>query len=578
MANGENIGIYNSAQFTPYISETALDELNDSQKSKIEVKSVTETIAAKYEGLVNIAEIPGVNGTGSIINNYVVFRVARNNTASGKTGYDLNNHYIQNLKESSGKAQVPTAANIIEWASSQEDESNIFGPTPYSWNDFLYCKHYGKIPNNHLLTLRRYPLPVLDNLKGPDGQLLVPIAQAVTWLGEDTGNTLKDILKWTYGYVWKELEASVQEVDGNETQFGSGVEQFAPDKIQKALGLGSVAFNTSNNDWDGRKGVYNEWAKGAYGSQGPYWNRVYGPVNVVHKTYMRDRGLNFSNEINLKFYYRLNSYEKISPKVAMLDVISNFLLLTYSNAKFWGGATRYFPRANKVGFLGDQSKFYSGDYDGYFGSVTKQMSGLFKGGMDFLNKLISNPQEALQSLIKGGVNLGMGNLASKSRPNMLSIRSLLTGEPIGEWHLTVGNPMNPIAVIGNLILKDTSLEFSDKLGAEDFPTEVMFTVKLDHGKPRDKGDIESMLNLGAGRMYYSTLGQMPSERNTFGDGRVDGSIQEKSFETPSTTNANNQQYLNDINVIRNRVAARWGSNFSNNPGLGMFIQSTKTNF
>ncbi len=540
-------------------------------------RSVTEQVISGYTDKVSIGDIPSLNGTNSLFNNYVVFRVARSGAGVNKMDYDNKDHYLNNLKSQyADGASTPSAAKIIEWSSNQSDSNSVFGPAPYAWNDFLYCKYYGKIPNNYMLTLRRYPLPIMDNLKGPDSQVLVPIAQAVTWLGDETNNKLKDIMKWTYHYNWKLLEASVQEVDGNETQYGSGIEQFAPDKIQKALGLASVAGG-GNNDWDGRKNVYNDWSKNAYSQNGPYWNRVYGPVNVVTKTHMRERGMEFGNEITVNFHYKLNSYDRISPKVAMLDIISNFLLLTYSNAKFWGGATRYFPKANKVGFLGDQSKFYAGDYDGYFGSVTTQMSGLFKGGMDFLNKLMSNPADALQSLVKGGLNLGMGNLASKSRPTMLSIRSLLTGEPIGEWHLTVGNPLNPIAVIGNLILKDTSLEFSEKLGAEDFPTEVMFTVKLDHGKPRDKGDIESMLNLGSGRMYYSTLGQLPSEQNTFGDAVIDktGQTDKKNNETAKTQHGG---FKKDIDVIRNRVSARWGTNFGQNAGLDMFISSSKTNF
>jgi hypothetical protein len=36
-------------------------------------------------------------------------------------------------------------------------------------------------------------------------------------------------------------------------------------------------------------------------------------------------------------------------------------------------------------------------------------------------------------------------------PSIEGMRALLTGEPVGNWHLTVGNPLNPMMVIGNLI-------------------------------------------------------------------------------------------------------------------------------
>jgi hypothetical protein len=60
-------------------------------------------------------------------------------------------------------------------------------------------------------------------------------------------------------------------------------------------------------------------------------------------------------------------------------------------------------------------------------------------------------------------------------------------------------------MIGNLIVPDDGMkiEFNDILGVDDFPTEMTATIKLKHGRPRDKGDIESMYNQGQGRLYYA---------------------------------------------------------------------------
>jgi hypothetical protein len=99
----------------------------------------------------------------------------------------------------------------------------------------------------------------------------------------------------------------------------------------------------------------------------------------------------------------------------------------------------------------------------------------------------------------------------------LSIRTFLDGRAVGEWHLTVGNPMNPIAVIGNLCLGQTSIEFSESLGLDDFPTEVKFTVNLTHGRPRAKQDIESMFNLGAGDMSFTPIPPPSSAFNSYGE-------------------------------------------------------------
>jgi hypothetical protein len=95
--------------------------------------------------------------------------------------------------------------------------------------------------------------------------------------------------------------------------------------------------------------------------------------------------------------------------------------------------------------------------------------------------------------------------------------SFLTGAPIGEWHLVVGNPCNPIAMIGNLICENVKIEFSERLGPDDFPAELKATYSLKHGRDRERGDIESMFNRGDGRLYQSSL-------QTYANGQSDGAF------------------------------------------------------
>jgi hypothetical protein len=56
-------------------------------------------------------------------------------------------------------------------------------------------------------------------------------------------------------------------------------------------------------------------------------------------------------------------------------------------------------------------------------------------------------------------------------------------------------------MIGNLIVKDVKIEFSDELGPDDFPIGFKAIVTLDHGLGRDRDAIESMFNRGFGRIY-----------------------------------------------------------------------------
>ena len=82
-----------------------------------------------------------------------------------------------------------------------------------------------------------------------------------------------------------------------------------------------------------------------------------------------------------------------------------------------------------------------------------------------------------------------------------AVNALLTGDPVGQWHVTLGNPLNPIAVIGNLVCTNTAVNFEGAMGVQDFPEKMVVSISLKPGRPRDKADIESMFNSGRGRFY-----------------------------------------------------------------------------
>lgn len=86
-------------------------------------------------------------------------------------------------------------------------------------------------------------------------------------------------------------------------------------------------------------------------------------------------------------------------------------------------------------------------------------------------------------------------------PNIQGMRAILTGEPVGNWHLTVGNPLNPIIVVGNLICTKMDVQFNGELGPDDFPLEMKVTYTIEHGMARDKQGIQSMFNRGGGKIY-----------------------------------------------------------------------------
>jgi len=110
-------------------------------------------------------------------------------------------------------------------------------------------------------------------------------------------------------------------------------------------------------------------------------------------------------------------------------------------------------------------------------------------------------------------------------PAAVALPALVSGDPHGCWHVTIGNPLNPIAMIGNLHLDSSDLSFGPTLGRDDFPTTMKLEVTLKHAKPRDKTDFESIFNAGKGRLYASGYNQdvLNIRGKDFRDKRAGGS-------------------------------------------------------
>jgi hypothetical protein len=237
-----------------------------------------------------------------------------------------------------------------------------------------------------------------------------------------------------------------------------------------------------------------------------YGENIYGDVNVINKTKVRSRGLTYSGNFTLNFEYSLKSLKCVNPRVAMMDIMSNFLILTGNYGAFWGGETRFYGQRNIAPQFGDPEKLRKGDFKGYFSSLLSDVKSGFEnistanGGdgslWDGLKNLASGALQGLLGNLLGG-NVGVAGTAQAPA-------ALLSGEPTGYWHVTVGNPLDPIAMMGNMAVTKTTVQFNDVLGYDDFPTEIKFTVDLEHCMPRDNAAIENMFNGAKGRFYSFT--------------------------------------------------------------------------
>lgn len=399
-------------------------------------------------------------------------------------------------------------------ASSKGD----LGRETYDFSDFMYCKYLGKIPNNYLITLRRFPLPVDDYIstmgttievrrnKEIQSQNSQSIGCLVTWMGTP-GNEMSNILKYSYSMPYKEQQAQWEQDSSNADAGSHGIlngiaatfdsqyqKQYAAGQASSAANAfigkffkpGTAPYNIADiNNWQDR-------------------NKVYGPVDAIKSVYMRgDDGIKFNQDITLTFEYELRSYNGINGRQAMLDLLSNILNVTYTTGTFWGGGYRGTGAHQNNIFTNLQVFKTAGGATDFYDAFTKDIStigGAVKSNIKSNGGLWNTVKNFMNNL--GGMFLG-GFLNALGRPQKAMVNSLLSPAPVGFWHLTIGNPHHPIMSMGNMILKETTIEHYGPLGLDDFPTGLKVTCTLTRGKPRDLRDIEKIYMHGNDRIYTS---------------------------------------------------------------------------
>jgi hypothetical protein len=426
----------------------------------------------------------------------------------GSSAENKSKHYHKVNMESLSN---PTASKIIE--ETQKDKNNI--GYRYNYADFALGKYYGKVSNNMMITLRRFAYPAPDDIispKAPDAkgrptELSQPdIARAITWMGGPTGNELSEILKFSHGFSWKKAESEFQTMQSKQ---GARAGQLGA-AISGNRFLASAA--AAANGEDAYASMVRRANAGFDAFSNTYPNHVFGPLNVIKETMVREQGLTFDNEFTLKFQYKLKELGGANSKILMLDQLSNILALTYNNAPFWGGDFRYVSDGSVVKPLGNIQHIRSGHFGKFLNSVWtdfgKAYPGASNGGGNMIDNLLKGDFNAIGDSLKAGAGKAFERMAGSSLLKLLNtpqggyaIKALLTGDPTGQWHVTVGNPLNPIMVIGNLICTSTNVTFEGALGPNDFPEIMTVTVSLKPGMPRDKAGIESMFNAGRGRFY-----------------------------------------------------------------------------
>lgn len=495
--------------------------------------------------------------------------------ANGKTVPYHQSETTQNLSVITPiESRNPTAKMIIDVTSritnkvpAYLDPASPFRGQVYNVKDFIFCKYYGIIPNNRMLTLRRFANPTLDSLRvipnakagdfivGADKKVgfvevdvpdlgrmqdltasentSLPVAQAVTYFGGDTGNSLSAILGISTGL---NFTPGTQDPVKNEqtgdpglmnSPYGDLIKSFVQsgnsgldvDGIDKLIG---TLLSPEKNENRLKRALLDE----AVSAEGPLSKKIFVNVNTVNQMYYRAQGFSGGFEsFTINFDYTLSSVGQANSKLLFLDLMTNLFSIGTDYGQFLSPELRLTQTNTGLGFPGGPAGYAKSIVDPiqYLrDTVSKMLSKSTVERQLASEKAVSEEMNQMVTEIKNFANdpdnkpLGKDSKLYRSISVMLSDAFLrkvyyqpimLSGYPIGEWHLVVGNPLNPIAMIGNLICTNVKINFNDELGPDDFPTEIKASFTLAPGRQRHRGDWESMFNRGNGRLY---LGQLVS--------------------------------------------------------------------
>lgn len=353
----------------------------------------------------------------------------------------------------------------------------------YDVEDFLYCKNLG-MPVNRMITLRRFSYPISDNII-TNKNVQSDMGRMVTFMSEDS-NKLEDITTFSYGLKWKQLTAEYEQASmlgGSQSGLNGMIK-----------GIGALLDPTMM-----RNALSGASSGGPMSEYNPLHdqNRVYGPVDSITETHIRDVGFEFDYELSLQFDYVARSIGGKSAAYAMKDIIGNILFVTMNNGKFWGGA-RYWVGEQPSPWAAKLQWMNSGNIDDVLAGAKRTMTAILANF-----KTVESSLEFLKSILKGGLNMMLSKfLDTLGRPGIPVMNSLLSSAPVGVWHVTIGNPLNPIISMGNLLLDSTEFKFTGDMTLGDIPSEISVICKLKPGMPRDRAAIETMLNGGTSRLYW----------------------------------------------------------------------------
>ncbi len=436
-------------------------------------------------------------------NNHIKYSILSKRNQDNANLFVMSNLNVNNDDKLNNTSLIEIISYLQGWSS-----------THVNYSDFAYLKNLGVYPTNRLIIARRFSAPTPNNLYQINNS---PMSTLISWIPDDENFlsvSFKEEWEDNSDYSFTNVFADVAGDFGvDKTKAGKklkggldiftapGITEAIQVEIRKLLGL----TDANDPDYDPK-------------------NLPSGNPNLIRESSRRAlpdperTGSGLKGKFSIKFEteYELKFINGVDPSLVYLDIIQNALTFGTSRSVHILGTNVESSTSEYMKAL------LSGDYSGISKIIDQIITGLktkleeyVKEQNEIQNRQNQQGQAGQQgSGQTGGTQsplellgdflelLGQG-LLSKYRIRILAVLQTLTGAPSAYWHVTIGNPKNPILSSGDMICGDVTLTMGKVLGYNDLPSSIKIEFTLTSARNLGGQEIFNKLNTGQSRTYLN---------------------------------------------------------------------------
>ncbi len=385
--------------------------------------------------------------------------------------------------------------------------------------DFAYLRDLGVFPINRLVILRRFPEDtiVLNNLNDMD-QKVVPISTIIGWIdiSDDDMFSIKVNEEWT-----------------TETKL---IHQVITDMIKNETGINIEKTITSPSWSEGF--IYQFLVQMGLASEDVGLDKLStNDPNFLRESSRRDidgQSLKSTFNIDIKTSYEQKYINGIDPGSAFLDIFNNILQMGTSDMKFILSGDKVSGIAKAI--IGGGIQEGDNRSEEYIKQWSIQIQSLIETFINTIDNMLGTVKEKaknkeLMEEIKRTAAGLLAGLILKYRWPLRGSLGIMTGIPTTPWHLTIGNPFNPIISMSNLLVDDVTIGWGNEIGFNDMPTIINVSVGLSLARSLGKNEIIEIFNNAYGRNYTTSANATKNVDNQLGPVYTDESYPETQINT-----------------------------------------------